>query len=263
MEYESLYEQLQPLEKEMREKLTALQKTQKSLARKSEKGELKTISKELAQLRSLMEECGALVSEYEKQAEAFDAKEYMENGDFARQVTDLCQSMSVDIRGEYPIYEIFPYRVKIDSENEELVIDRKKLVCVRPLYFVQTMKQNQAKLNKAPFNASAFLNELADAYETLILYKNKNGKSARSGDDVFLKDLYGYIVPMQRFRREYDMQSYAFDLSRLCMSDVETTKNGRHFQLGPCRLESKHIRILDKDGNERLLGTLRFFEPEQ
>ncbi|MDR1669469.1 MAG: hypothetical protein LBR76_05895 [Oscillospiraceae bacterium] len=260
MDYEQLYSGLQIIEKEMRDKLSSLQKTQKSLAKASEKGDLKSAAKDLAQMSLLIRDCGELAAEYAKQTEGFDAKEYMENGDFAAQMTECCENLSVDIKGEYPIYEIFPYRVRIDSENEELYIDRKKLPCVRPLYFAKTVKQNQDKLNKAPFNASAFLNELADAYDTANLHKQKNGKSSKRENDVLLKDLYGYIVPMQRFRREYDMQSYAFDLSRLFSSDVELTKDGRGFEFGSSRQAGKLIRILDKNGRERLLGTIRFFE---
>ncbi len=260
MDYEILYESLQRLEKDLGDKLLALGRARKNLARNSEKGELKSLFKDLAQINGLISDCGDIAAEYEENARGFDVKEYMESGGFAAQMTAACQSLNVDIKGDYPVYEIFPYRVKIESESQELYVDRKKVVCARPLHFARTIKQNQEKLNRAPFNAAAFLNELADAYDTAVLRKSKGGKAVTSEGDILLKDLYNYIVPMQRFRREYDAQSYAFDLSRLYGSEVERTKDGRGFQFGSSRQSSKLIRILDREGNERYLGTIRFYE---
>jgi hypothetical protein len=262
MDYEFLYDKLQALQKDFKDKVSALARAQNSLAKNSEKGELKSLSKDLAQISGLIAECGELADEYAKQVAGFDSKEYMGNGDFAAQMTAMCQSLSVDIKGDFPVYEIFPYRVRIDSENQELYVDKKKLVCMRPLHFARTIKQNQERLNKAAFNAGAFLNELADAYDTAVLHKSRSGKTVVSEGDILLKDLYNYIVPMQRFRREYDMQSYAFDLSRLFGSDAERTKDGRGFQFGSSRQPSKLIRILGKDGSERYLGTIRFYKIE-
>ena len=44
------------------------------------------------------------------------------------------------------------------------------------------------------------------------------------------------------------------------MSEVEETKNGRKFQFGPSRNNGKAIRILDRDGQEQFLATIRFYE---
>ena len=65
---------------------------------------------------------------------------------------------------------------------------------------------------------------------------------------------------MSRFRKDYDQQSFAFDLSRLYASGIDETKNGRKFQFGPSRLNNKAIRILDQNGQEVFLATIRFFE---
>jgi hypothetical protein len=260
MDYELLYAELQSLEKEIGDKLSSLSKTRKNLAKNSENGDIKSVSKDLAQISGLLNECGTAADKYSKLVGGFNVKEYMESGDFAAQIVSECKKLSVDIKGEYPVYEIFPYKVKIDGENQEIYVDRKKTSCVRPAHFAGMIKRSQDRLNKAPFNADAFLNELAYAYDTAVLHKSENGKAVIKESDVLLKDLYNFIVPMQRFRREYDMQSYAFDLSRLYSSDAEQTKDGRRFQFGSSRNASKLIRILDKEGNERLLGTVRFFE---
>ena len=146
------------------------------------------------------------------------------------------------------------------SENQELIVDRKRVQCSRPLHFVKSIKQSQEKLYRTSFSVAAFLSELATAYDVAVKFKGKPGKVSSGEQDLLLKDLYDFLAPMQRFRREYDMQSYAFDLSRLYNSDMEITKDGRYFQFGTTRNPNKLIRILDRDGKEQFLGTIRFYE---
>ncbi|MCI9665624.1 MAG: hypothetical protein HFI46_17605 [Lachnospiraceae bacterium] len=43
----------------------------------------------------------------------------------------------------------------------------------------------------------------------------------------------------------------------------EAAKDGRKFQFGPSRNIGRAIRILDKEGNEQYLATIRFFESEE
>jgi hypothetical protein len=260
MDYEQLYQQMQGLEKELKDKISTLQRNLKSVTKNSDKGDLKNLNKDLSQMLNAVELCEGLIKDYQSTSADFDVSAYMESGDYARQMTEYCENLAVDVDGEYPVYEMFPHKVKIDSENQELNVDRKKVQCARPQHFVKLIKQSQDKLNKASFNVNAFLNELADAYTATVRQKEKAGGVTKSGHDILLKDLYNNLVPMQRFRREYDMQSFAFDLARLYNSDVELTKDNRRFEFGTSRHSGKLIRILDGDGKEQLLGTIRFFE---
>lgn len=259
MDYEELYQQLQVCAKSVKEKLQAEQNTYKSLIKNNEKGDLKSLLKDLTAMGDLLRAHEELINEMKERAESFDAGAYMEDGDFARQMVAYCESASVDVKGEYPTYEIFPYKIKIDSENQDIYIDRKKMQCVRPQYLVGELKQSREKLMKAAFNASAFLNELADAYDKAAALKPH---SRNSDHDLLLKDLYRYMVPMQRHRKDYDMQSFAFDLARLFSSDVEYTKDGRQYQFGGSRQSSQLIRFIDQDGNEQYKATIRFYKKE-
>lgn len=71
------------------------------------------------------------------------------------------------------------------------------------------------------------------------------------------------MVPMSRSKREYDEQSFAYDLARLyslyCEGHQET-KDGRKFRFEPSRENGKALRILDQNGKERYLTTICFFE---
>ena len=67
---------------------------------------------------------------------------------------------------------------------------------------------------------------------------------------------------MSRFRKDYHQQSFAFDLARLFISGIKETKNGKKFQFGPSRNSNKCIRILNADGKEEFLATIRFYQEQ-
>lgn len=254
MNYEELYDELQGLEKELKEKLASAQKLYKAILKETENGDVKSLSKDVQTLIETCENQGEVLKRLQAAVEGFDTEAYFENGEFASQMLDYCKENGVDVKGEYPVYEMFPYRVKFDTENQDIYLDRKKVQCMRPLSFVQTVKKGQDRLMKATFNAQTFVNELADAYD-LALAKMKKAPES----DIYLTSLYKYLVPMGRFRRDYDQQSFAFDLARLYSSDVETTKGGYRFQFGPSRNNGKALRFLDREGHEHYMATIRFY----
>ncbi len=255
MNYEELYNTLQSLEKDLKDKQTAAQKQYKNVVKSTETGDVKNLAKTLEQLLSVLSEQQEIAKQLKQEVEGFDAQAYFESGDFAGQLLEYCAEKEIDVKGEYPIYEMFPYKVKIDAENQDVYVDKKRIPCARPAELAKQIKVGQDKLDKAFFNAQSFLNELADAYDLAII----KGKKAL-GSDLYLTDLYKLMVPMSRSRKEYDMQSFAFDLARLHASDVKNTKDGRRYQFGPSRKANKMVRILDREGNERLLSTVCFCE---
>lgn len=255
MDYENLYQALQPDEKTLKESIASLQKLFKAVGRETENGDIKSLSRDLGSMAETVSVLSSSLESMKQLVEEFDTKAYFESGEFADQMLAKCEEKGVDVRGEFPVYEMFPYRVKLDVENQDLYMDRKKVQCVRPGSFVDTVKAGQEKLNKASFNALTFVNELSDAYDLAVLKLKKNPES-----DIYLTSLYKFLAPMSRFRKDYDQQNFAFDLARLYISEVEETKNGRKFQFGPSRNNGKAIRILDKDGQEQFLATIRFFE---
>ena len=259
MDYEEFYGELQVKEKGIKDTIARQQNTFKSISKSAAKGDLKNLSKEIAAMEALISLHADCLREFRELAENFDAREYMQSGDFAKQMLSYCENMGVDVKGDFPSYEVFSYKVKIDADNQDIYIDRKKLPCARPRHLVSDLKQNREKLMKSSFNAADFLKEIADAYDKLSIIKRKEENSKKRSPELYLKDLHRFLVPMQRFRRDYDMQSFAFDLARLYASDTESTDDGRQFSMGPARNQSQNIRILDKNGAETWVGTITFY----
>lgn len=254
MNYEELYQGYQPLEKELKDKISTMQKLHKAVGKEMDGGDLKSVDRDLMAMLEAVKEQERILAEMKAVVDGFDRKKYFEDGEFTEQMLAACEDSGVDVKGEYPVYEMFPSKVRIDAENQDLYLDRKKVQCMRPQYFIKTVKTGQDKLMKASFNALTFANELADAYD-LALLKKKKAPDA----DFYLLDLYRILAPMGRFRRDYDQQSYAFDLARLYASGLEAIKDGRSFQFGPSRNGNKAIRILDSNGREQYLATIRFY----
>lgn len=255
MNYEELYASLQSLEKTLKDRQAAALKQYKNAVKNTEFGDIKSLSKNLEQLLAILAEQQKLAEELKQNVENFDTKAYFEGGDFAAQLLEACAEKEIDVKGEYPVYEMFPYKVKIDAENQDIYVDKKRIPCARPAELAKQIKTGQDKLNSASFNAQSFLNELADAYDLAIIKGNKAPAS-----DLYLSDLYKLMVPMARSRKEYDLQSFAFDLARLHASDGLTTKDGRSCQFGPGRKVNKKIRILDREGRETFLFTICFYQ---
>ena len=259
-DYEDLYKQMLSVEKELKDKINSQQKLFKSLSKNMEKGDLKSWTRDRASMQAYLKEQETLMEEMQNQVDEFGIREYVENGDFAEQLLAHCDRLEVDVKGDYPTYEMFPFRVRIDTENLDLYLDRKRVQCLRPLAFVQDVKASRDKLLKATFDPKGFVKELAAAYDLMLLKQNQGKTPTSTEGDIYLKSLYTLLTPMRRFRKDYDMQSFAFDLARLYAADLRTCEDGRQFQFGPSRNINKAIRILDQDGREQYLATISFFE---
>ena len=255
MNYEELLNSLLPLEKKVKDALSQAQKQQKTVCKDGESGDIRALRKNIQALSDTLSSAAAAVEQLKAAADDFNTAAYFESGDFERQMLERCAGEGVNVKGESPVYEMFPYRVKIDIENQDIYVDKKKVQCVRPSCFVSMIKAGKAKLDRASFNPEAFASELADAYDLTLL---KSGKKVAG--DVYLLDLYKTMTPMSRSRKEYDLQSFAYDIARLYSSGVTETKTGRQFQMGPGRNNAKAVRILDRNGKESYQAVIRFYE---
>ena len=262
MNYEELYADLQPLEKDLKEVVNLISRMYKNIIKDTEGGNLRNISKSL---ETLQESVGTLSERTEairETVDAFDTQKYFESGDFTEQMLSCCEEQEIDVIGQSPVFEMFPYRVRIDAENQDVYLDRKKMNTMRPVAVAQTIGKSQEKMLKARFNEKRFLEELSEAYDTTVL---KLGK--RPGIAVSLKNIYKTLVPMGRFRRDYDEHNFAFDIAKLNEAQsqglVERTKKGRPWKFGHSKENKNAIRILNASGNEEFIATLTFFDEDQ
>ena len=261
-DYELFYKDIQALEKSIKDKLQQMQRSFRNITKDSATGDIKKLEKNTSEMQMLITELSNLSNEISQTISSFDSIGYFESGDFTRQMVEYCKQFGVDVKGESPTYEIFPFKVRIDAENQDLYVNRKKVSCQRPLHFTREIKNNVEKYTKSGFNLERFIQELAAAYDLSETVRNSKSPSPRLETDMALKDLYAYMAPTQKARRDYDLQNFAYDLSRLYASyssGLKEAKDGRKFEFGSTRQTGKLIRIIDSNGVERFLGTIRFY----
>ena len=256
MNYEELYAQLTPLEKDLKDSANLIAKLQKAVSKNTETGNLTELKKSLEQMREAAVLLSERVEQVTQQTESFDVLEYFKSGDFARQLLEACREREIDVRGEMGVYEMFPYKVRIygdDEHAQEVWIDRKKQATCRPSALADTIKTGQDKLYRSKFNGEGFMNELAEAYDMTIA---RTG--AREGSQVMLTKIYRTLTPMARARKEYDMQAFAFDLAKLYElgTDAWKAKDGRVFIFGTGRNQTG-IRVVSSTGVESYINTIR------
>ncbi len=260
--YETLLENLAPLSRNVKDTANTAVRLQKAVQKNIENGNLSEAKKNLAALREAIVLLQERTESLQAEIDAFDEQEYFVSGSFTQQLLEACAAKHIDVKGEKGVYEMFPYKVRIlgDAEHAaEIYMDRKKVPSFRPEFVAETIRQGQARLNKANFNAASFMEELAAAYEITCL---RNGH--RIGSTETLTKIYKNLALMARARKEYDMQAFAFDLSRLFEAGTEAwkTKNGVKYDFGTSRDGSNGIRVLSRTGVESFISTLRIMNED-
>ena len=260
LDYEQYLADAQICLKEVKDKTDAQSRAVKKLQMCLENGDVTALPKLFAVLReAAMEREGAL-ERLESLAAGFNGQEYMASGDFAEQMLERCRELDVDVQGAFPVYEMFPCRVTINPDAQDVTVDRKRLACLRPMKLVGDIKKELDKLSKASFNASVFAKELAAAYDLAII-KACRKKPCADDAALYVLDLYNYLTPMKRYKKEYTKHNFAYDLARLYADQDLTLDDGRKIRFDTVRDAKKAIRILDNNGSEHFITTIRLVKP--
>jgi len=243
--------------KELKEKTDSQSKNVTKIQKCFADGDVASLPKLFASLRAAALEREGALDQLDALAGSFDGHEYMSGGEFAAHMLECCGLLGVDVQGSFPIYEMFPCRVTINPEAQDVTINRKHLPCLRPSKLVADIKKELDKLSKAQFNAQLFAKELAAAYDLAII-KAASKKRVTDAAPVYAIDLYNALTPMKRHKKEYTKDNYAFDLARLYAQDSLTLDDGRVLRFDTARDLKKAIRILDRYGAEQFITTIRF-----
>ena len=264
MDYKELLKLVEDTKKEMSTLVSESKKEYTAVDRGLAAGDLRAVDKKIGELeQTLKAECETLSALKEKIA-SFDRAEYITSGTFKAQIVEECAAQKLDVKdGEGQVLEIFPNKLSINTDTQEITVDKKRSYCLNPAVIVSDIKKTQDKMSSAQFNEERFLKELSLAYEQCI-----NLEAARKGKKpvrqyVSLANIYKMLAPTARAKKDYDMQSYAYDLSRIFNIGTVITKDGYKLEWNTNRdMEKNAIRILDRNGNEFYLKSIEFVESE-
>ena len=150
MNYENLYQVLQLQEKNLKDSITALQRLSKTIGKETENGNMKSLSRNLKIMAEIASSVSSILEETQTVVDDFDTKAYFESGDFAEQMLAACKEKCIDVQGHFPVYEMFPYKIKLDAENQDVYMDRKKYsVCVLGV-LRESLKPDRKSLIRLP-----------------------------------------------------------------------------------------------------------------
>jgi hypothetical protein len=257
LNYEEFFADAQIHTKALKEKTAAQSKAVNKIQKCISDGDLSALPKLFSALRDAAREREDALAKLESLAESFDVREYMSNGDFAEQMIEYCRQMDVDVQGNFPVYEMFPCRITVNPETQDITIDRKRLQCQRPSKLVGDIKAELEKLSKVSFNAQLFAKELAAAYDLAIL-KASRKKACAADAPIYAIDLYEALTPMKRYKKEYTRYNFSYDIAHLYTEGNIALDDGRTLRFDTARDARKAIRILDGHGTEQFVTTIRF-----
>jgi len=262
LDYELFFTDAQVFIKEIKEKTDAQAKNVKKIQKCIADGDVAPLPKLFAALRDAAQKREEALERLAELTEDFDGQQYMSNGDYTAQMLDCCSRLGVDVQGSFPVYEMFPYRVIINPDAQDVTVDRKRLQCLRPSKLVSDIKAQLDKLSDVSFNAQLFLKELAAAYDLAII---KAARKKRCADDapMYALDIYEVLTPMKRYKKDYTKHNFAYDLARLYAEEGITADNDRILRFDTARDLKKAIRILDRNGTEQFITTIRFTKIKQ
>ena len=257
MDYEKYHDEALAYHKEMKDKTCLQTRTVNRILKCISDGDINAMPKLLSTLRDAARDREEALCRLEDLVNGFDGRQYMADGYFVEQMLECCKQLGVDAQGSFPSFEMFPCRVTVNPESQEVVIDRKRFQCLRPAKVVATIKNELDRLAKVSFNAAAFAKELASAYDLALLKKAKGRSTFDAAGSCYLYDLYDFLTPMRRHKREYTRNNYAYDLARLYSNEGFTLDDGRVFRFDTVRGNTKAIRILDQHGTAQYISSIR------
>lgn len=261
MRYEEFLESFLASDKSLKETIKKVSGLEGKMQKDSVKGDIKSLLKNLDALKNAVSSLEEALTGVEESVSNFDYRSYFTSGEFTEDMLLGLKERKMDTVGEYPVFEVFPTRIRIDGENQEVILGKKKVPTMRPKILVDSAADLVDKLESALFNAQAFAQDLENAYLICVL-QEKAKNTGKVNDHLFyvpLLSCYKVMVPLSRSRKEYDEMAFAFDLARL-YNEIKkgdfVTKSGHTCLFGTGR--GKSVRILDDTGMEQLISTICF-----
>ena len=93
MNYETLYEALAPLGKDLKDSVSSITRLQKTILKDADTGNLNDMQKTLTSIKEAAQLLSSRIENYEACANAFDTADYFISGDFSKQLLASCESV--------------------------------------------------------------------------------------------------------------------------------------------------------------------------
>lgn len=223
-----------------------------------QEGNLESTNQVLGRYEELLSRQADWVSRLKARLPDFDAAGFLQQ-QFHEGFLKALEEEGLPVEADYPVYEVFPFKVRVTPERESVLVDEKTLRALRPRVVAQRLKQEIRRLHGLPFDGARFLQSLAGAYDLLMCRLSVTKKIDLNEQEVLLKDVYNVITPLPHQKRAYPPRLFAFDLHRLLRENCLSTSDGRRLWLGNVRNRARAMVILDAQGRPQRYGVMKFY----
>ncbi len=221
-------------------------------------GNLEVLRQALARHEELVGREQDVLQGFQEKLPLFDLPAFLQE-DFHRAFLDALAAEGLAAEGEYPVYEVQPFKIRVLPEKEMVTINDKVYRNLRPGVLARHLKKEIERLQAAPFDAGRFLAALAAAYDTETARQIVKKKIEVSEQEVLLRDIYHTLTPLPQQKRAYPLQFFAFDLHRVLRSGQQYAPDGRRFFIGNVRDNRKALVVLDAQGQPQRYGVMKFY----
>jgi hypothetical protein len=214
------------------------------------------------QIRDLQQAMDATVSLADQAADAarglregwrFDVAEWFSSGNYTKELLAAAAGAGVAAFESDDRILSYPVIVQVSPSDAAIVIDKKKDRRVRP----SVVTAHLAALQEKPpnFNASAFIESLAAAYDLVVA-----SKKLRPGSAARLVDLHKVLTLLPGAGRDYTVQEFARDLYLLDQRGIVETKSGRRMSLPASALTrgGPVLTTVTKGGQRKVYAGISF-----
>lgn len=191
-----------------------------------------------------------------------EIKQSLSSQEFILSVEKAIKDLGVPLAGEFPNYDLPPFKLSISLENFEarLSLGRKneRTSSLNPQELAKWVSLRYKKISGRKFNLPAFLKDMLEAY-SVSNRLNYREKDTAWGRAVPLNDIYELLTLKQTSRQDYPKQFFMYDLGLL--KEQSTISYGEYrFELGFARNQSKSILIVDSLGRESRISSLTIYK---
>ena len=191
-----------------------------------------------------------------------DISKYIGSAEYINDLESALKNLSIPFIGEFPEYDIPPYKFSISKENMEarLFFGRKseKTTSMNPEIISNWVNIKYKKITGKKFDINVFMKELFDAYQYInkITFRNKD---TIWGKAIKLTELYGLLTIKRSTKQEYPKQFYQYELG-LLKENLNLSFNGHRFEFGFAKDISKAIAIIDSKGIVSYVSSLTIYK---
>lgn len=244
--------------RELLEKKRQLAAHQAKIEKALREGDLEQAQRVIGRMEAALARQQEVLVSLKAKLPTFDVATYLRE-DFEKGFLSACQSQGLAVSGNFPDYEVFPFRLRVYPERGAVEVNERTLRLLRPRALAAYLKAERDRLYRAAFHAQRFIDTLARVYDILLAVKRAaQGADLPQGTDIPLTDVHEQLVFHPAYRKQYTRTMFAFDLYRLLRAEVLRASDGRLMELGEPARRIKPIVIYDEQGRELRYGSLRF-----